>query len=180
MSTSLWPVPPGMDASYDHDGAHWRFGGSVLAVLVSVLVGLVALGAGVAFGGWVWALVGLVWLVALLVLAQSLPSTRVQVTMRAVIVEHRSLSGLTRQVVRLDDITQQVVASTTSGDSALVLRTRDETVVIGSGCDPQHLTWFCQMVEHARILISVREQREGREWTFLRKAPEEIDQLRGN
>jgi hypothetical protein len=172
------PVPPGMTASYDHDGAHWRFGGSTLAALSSLMVALTALLAGLAYGGWVWALAALVLLIALVVLLQSLPSTHVQLTLRAVIVEHRSLAGLQRQVVRLDDITQQSVASTTSGDSALVLRTREETVVIGSGCDPAHLVWFSQMVQHARSLTSLREQQEGREWTFLRKAPEEIGQLR--
>jgi hypothetical protein len=79
--------------------------------------------------------------------------------------------------VRIDDLVEARCARSDRGDLALVLQTHHETIVIGSR-QPEHaLQWMLRAVEHARGRNAEREAEDGREWGFLRRAPEEIARL---
>jgi hypothetical protein len=175
-----------MDTALDHDGVCWTYGqrtdvalgagGAVLLLLVGGIGGTFAL-------GWLaGAGIAAVALVPALIALQALRRTTVRLTTRALSIEGRAPLplgwGSERREIRIDDIRDARCAQSDRGDWALVVRTRDETVVVGSGHDEDWLRWLCSAVEHARARNAQREAVDGREWGFLRTAPEAIERLR--
>jgi hypothetical protein len=174
----LPPIPPGMNASFDHDGAHWRLTRNLNVALVAFAMALLTGTLLVPYWPWSLGPAAVIWPISGLVLVQSLQRTQVRVNSHELTLEQRSLGRIQRRIVRVDDIVHHAVATSDRGESALVVKTREETVVIGAGCDPRHLAWLAQAVGAARRLTGLREQEEGREWSFLRRAPEALDVLR--
>lgn len=167
-----------MSAKLDHEGVTWSFGGNTLAVLFALMAALAAIPTillpylvGVA-------VLLVIWPISALVILQNLVRTTVSVSSRAVVIERRAIGGTEREMVRIDEILSHQVSQNKNGDFGLVLKTRDRTIVVGSAQEKRHLDWLGEAVTLARSLSLDREQREGREWGFLRKVPEALQRVR--
>lgn len=165
----------------DHEGVAWTYGRRELAALACVavfvaafLVGIVAYPVAPA----VSPIAALVALVAVYVAVRAMGTHTARVTTRAITVTTRTaLGGTSVTNVRLDDVVHASAAQSKHGDWALVVRTRDETTVIGSGEPKDEVVWMGSAVHQAIHGSSERERVEGREWGFLRNAPEAITAL---
>lgn len=167
-----------MDAKLDHEGATWSFGGSSLAVLfalMAILAGIPTMLLPYPIG---LAAMLVICPISALVILQNLTRTTISVSSRAVIIERRTINRVQREMVRIDEILSHQVSQNKNGDYGLVLKTRSETVVVGSAQDKSHLDWLSGVLTLARSLSVEREQREGREWGFLRKVPEALQRVR--
>jgi hypothetical protein len=159
----------------DHDGVTWVRYGVVGAVGAVAAVAVLAFGASAALA--TWHLLAFAALTAATFVAGALAVRLVRGEELRVTVRALTADGLT---VRLDDIaTVQVLSDARSGRDALVVETRrGDRHVLAPGSLPQHLSWFLRRIDEARAVTAERERREGREWTFLRHAPEDLDKLR--
>lgn len=167
-----------MSADIDHDGVTWRVGGS--PILQASAIGAIGalLVAGVAFGTAALLFSAGLSMIPLLVFLQVSRRETVRVTLRCVIVETRDLLGRrTRVRVPLDEIRDVRVASSSSGDFALVVGTGAGRYRIAPREPQDQLEWLAGRIEHARALFAEHERQEGREWTFLRKVPNALGEL---
>lgn len=170
--------PPDMTVAQDHEGLAWRFGQDPA---VAAMAGLFA--ASLAVAGALGAAAGLRGMLALLLVALlplwvaifAMRRTTIRLTSRALRVQGR---GSERQDLRLDDLVEAKCSQSSRGDWALVVRTRNETAVLGARQPEEHLRWMALAIEHAIRRSGHREAVDGREWNFLRRAPEEISRLR--
>lgn len=172
------PPPADMGAEVDHDGVVWRLGGQPGLQLAAVST-LIAMGAGgVVVGTWAIAAAVLLAIIPGLVFAQASRRSTIRITLRSVVVETRGLLGrTTRERFPLDEIREVKVAASDSGDWALLVVTDATRHRIAPRARREHLDWLCERVEQARSLFAEHERREGREWSFLRKVPDELDDL---
>ncbi|MEZ4235598.1 MAG: hypothetical protein R3F59_05425 [Myxococcota bacterium] len=169
--------PPGMDARVDHEGVTWRFGRRVDVAVVAAGVGLAMalVPVGVGRGGL---LVLPLALACLAVVIASLRRTTLRISSRSLDLHTKTLLGTDRAQIRIDDVTDARCARSDRGDLALVVRTAQQTVVVGAHQPEEALGWALLAVEHARRASAGREAAEGREWSFQRYAPDEVTRLR--
>lgn len=180
---TLPPIPKGMRAELTHDGVRWVVRSSAQAW--STGVGLVSLLAAALATGWLG--IGgtplVAWVPFLLlvpVVWQLSRTTTVEVTDRAVVVERRA--GFVREQERfpLDEVSVRVIEPhEASGDWLMVVRAGDDGATLGRGQPSHHLAWMVEAIDVGRAGFAARERAEGREYSFLRKAPEALEQLRG-
>lgn len=173
MTPQLPPPPEGCEVEVGHDGVIWRSLPRPKATLDGVC-GFALAGAGVlaaltqslALG---LAAAAVVAVVALAVAVQSARRTEVRIDDRQLVVEHIGAMGTTTERIAMADLRSVEV-----GPSCLVARTRTERIVIGQGQPPGTVAWL-----HAALLLAIegqarRAEAEGREYPFLRKAPEQL------
>ena len=173
MSRDLPPPPADMKARLTHDGVEWV----VRANLWPWHVGLGA--AAVAIG-----VVAVVLGIPLLALASLLP-----VVFWGLVVAQRggrSVMRVRERAITVDDVTLPIdelrVAKLVEpvqleGGWALVLKADGEVVSFGEGQPVDHLEWMLRAVAEAGRLHGGREEVEGREYSFLRKPPEQLRAL---
>ena len=184
--------PHGLPTESRHDGVHCTLGPDPRNALLvhatfylgaaAVLVGAVA----PALTGASWLLaaappgLGLLGLWALLV-SQYARRTEVEVTDRAVtIVRHRLFRAPERIRLPLDELEVRRGMPRYEGDSGMILISHGEEVhAVGHGRPDPHLAWVVAAIVQARQHLVEREQREGREWGFMKKAPDAVEALRG-
>ncbi len=166
-----------MAAEVLHDGVRWRIPTGGLLVVWSAVV----LGPSLAAGAAAVALehllplglaVGGVLLWALGVAQRQRPVT-VRITPRAVHVDD--------VVLPLDELSvaKLVEPPTPDGGWKLVLRAGERVVAVGEGRPRPHLEWLLAAIDEARARFASREALEGREYSFLRKAPEQLEGIIG-
>lgn len=179
---TLPPPPAGSDVEVGHDGVVWRSKPSparwaALVVALSLAGALVALGlfAAAWLAGVGLALGALVGLIAL----QSARRSEVRIDDRQVVVEQVGALGTKTERLAMADLRSLEVVPRPDDDGPgwLVARTRTERLVIGQGQPPEVVAWL-----HAALLLAIegqarRAEAEGREYPFLRKAPEQLEAL---
>lgn len=177
---TLEPPPASMSAQVTHDGVVWdvgRRGAWPLFVLGGLLVagGLGAVAASVWGAGILVAAGAGIWLVGFVSGSRRIV---VRLTDRAIAVEHRTAWSATVERLPLDELRSvRIVGEEEAPEAKLVLRGRDAVLVVGVGRPEAELVWMAGAIDAASAAFARREQAEGREWTFLRKAPEALRRL---
>lgn len=167
-----------MSAVIDHEGVAWTYGRREAAAFVSA--GVAAVGFAATFALFAVAppfavIAALPGLLGAYVAVQALRSHTARVTTRAITLTSRTALGRTvATAIRLDDIVHAAAARSKHGDWAVVVRTRSACTVIGSGEPEDDAAWMAAAVHQAIHRSAERERVEGREWGFLRNAPETL------
>ncbi|MCA9494557.1 MAG: hypothetical protein KC621_31735 [Myxococcales bacterium] len=180
--SQLPPTPEGCDVEVAHDGIVWRsrtsparWAGLVFALaLASALVAL-----GVFLGAWIGVVGVLFAALAGLVAVQSGRRSEVRIDDRQLVVEDIGLFGTRTERIAMADLRSLEVVERPDdlGPGWLVARTRTERLVVGQGQSPEVVAWL-----HAALLLAIdgqarRAEAEGREYPFLRTAPEQLKAL---
>ena len=173
--------PPAMGAVLDHAGVTWRYGHQTGVAVIAGAVSLASLAAvvgGVVVGVWLGVgVAAVVGGVAVLVLLQALRRNTLRLTSRNLTVQGLTLGHRDRWDLRIDDLEEVNCAMSDRGDWALVIRTKEERAVVAAGQPEAWLKWLASAVDHARARSAQREAVDGREWAFLRTAPEDLTRL---
>lgn len=182
----LPPAPVRMDADVLHDGVRWRYEDGLGAWGQRWLVAFVAfVAAGLVFALFA-GLTSLVLLASLPVAFLTLVALRtpyaieVRVTDRLVTVDVERAMSRHRTTLRLDelDVLKLTDPPELGGSGQVVLRADEQVVSFGRGQPRDHAAWMVHAIEVAESAMARREDREGREYTFLRRTPEEVAALR--
>lgn len=180
--TELPPAPLEADVEVTHDGLVWRTRrhgrGEVWllgAALAAAGVGLsFLLDPRLAFGG-----VGALWLgAAALFAVQNQRWTEVRLDDRSLVVERHGLFGTEVERIAMADLREVVVGENDFGAPRhVVVKTRDDRVVLGEGASSAIVGWLHLAVLAAAEGQARRARAEGREYPFLRTAPEALRDL---
>ncbi len=180
QSEVLAPTPAGMAVEVTHSGVRWRTHTSPVAIWVALL-GLATTTIMLGVGSFIVS--GVPWLGAIPVLLAvpiglQLSSTTLVLTDRAVTVRVRQALSTRVERFPLDEITHAGI-SHPHGDPVLVVRSEESSVGLGRGQPEAYLEWVVGAIDVPRAGFHARERVEGREWSFMRKTPEDLQALRG-
>lgn len=181
MAEPLGPAPKRMEAQLTHDGVTWRYTPDLGDLVSPLAMFLVLAGAAVTSLGLTYGLplaalaAAAAAAVAVVITARVKRAERVMLTDRTLTVEVRRLLTTERTVLRLDDLE---MAKLTMEGTCVVFRTADTLTSVGVGQPRDHVAWFARAVGVALGEVESREQAEGREYTFMRTAPEALRALK--
>lgn len=164
-----------------HDGAVWTLEGHAAHPLSPVLVGGVAALVALLGAGSVGLAVGVVVLTVLvaLVVAQTERRVVVEVSDRALTVTRLRWLGRDRTRLAIDEIEAAWVSPPREqgGSDSAVFRVDDTYVAVGPGRPDEELRWLVAAVRAAMEHHERRTRVEGREYRFMKKAPEGLASL---
>lgn len=174
-----------MAAEILHDGIAWTIRPPPWRALVPLALGL----GGMALPLLLAAGLGVPWLALLSLLplglialdALQLPRrTRIHVGERALVIEVRRVGGQRRWALPLDGLTTARVSAPRAqgGSGSAIFRAGEVVVSVGEDQPQEHLHWLLAAVEEAQQRLERRCALEGREYSFMKHAPPEVQALR--
>lgn len=173
-----------MDVEVLHDGVRWSYRQPIGRTSLWALFGLIlvgGLGAAAGLSPSALALMAGLALWLLVVVVMRYPyRVEARLTDRLLIVDRWRMVGRSRASLRLDELTLVKVSDPPEqgGTGRVIVKADDQIEAFGRDQPRRHTEWFVEAVEAARQSVARREQREGREYSFLRKTPQDVDALR--
>lgn len=177
---ALPPVPEGMTIQITHDGVLWEVAAPVVAIPLAAFAWLGAVFVGGMLIGLAAVAVALVvGAVGAVLGAQHPLQTQIHVSDWAVSVTVRRLFGTERVRLPLDgiDVAKVSPPREEGGTGSLILRSGQTVLSVARGRSPDELRWMLAAIEQARHHHRQREVVEGKEYGFMKRAPEEVTRL---
>lgn len=180
--------PTSMRAQIVHDGVVWEPRPSTGPLAIASLAGGVLAAALVGAPTWFFqgpsaagvAVPATLMLASAAMAVSGWKTQRLVVRPDRILVEERRVGRVERHELLFRELASCRVHHPTADHShpALRLVAGDDKLLVGAGTRVEHLEWMVDVVDAALASHAEREQREGREFFFHRREPEELRRMK--